>query len=123
MYRVVSNPDRKRICTSHREPKNLTMRMQMRRLTRLINAFSKKLNNLCAALCLHLAWYEFVEFTKMKILIAFLVFSTACLAQSAGLGSGCASGFLSSLGCSTTLPSGLTIGPVAGPFHVANPNG
>jgi len=72
---------------------------------------------------LHLAWYEFVEFTKMKVLSAFLLFSSACLAQTAGLGSGCPSGVLSSLGCSTTLPSGLTIGPVASPFQVANANG
>ena len=51
--------DRKRICTSHIERQNLTMRMQIRRLTRLTNAFSKKWENLWAALCLHFAWYNF----------------------------------------------------------------
>jgi transposase-like protein/IS1 family transposase len=56
---VIGNPDPKRICTSIVERQNLTMRMQMRRLTRLTNAFSKKWENLWAALCLHFAWYNF----------------------------------------------------------------
>jgi IS1 family transposase len=58
---VTGDPDRKRICTSHVERQNLTMRMQIRRLTRLTNAFSKKWENLWAALCLHFAWYNFVR--------------------------------------------------------------
>jgi transposase InsO family protein len=37
------------------------MRMQIRRLTGLTNAFSKKWENLWAALCLHFAWYNFVR--------------------------------------------------------------
>jgi hypothetical protein len=41
------------------------MRMQMRRLTKLTNAFSKKSDSLWAALCLHFALYNFVEFTKL----------------------------------------------------------
>ena len=53
--------DPKRICTSIVERQNLTMRMQIRRLTRLTNAFSKKWDNLWAALCLHFAWYNFVR--------------------------------------------------------------
>jgi IS1 family transposase len=56
---VLGNPDKNRICTSHIERQNLTMRMQIRRLTRLTNAFSKKWENLWAALCLHFAWYNF----------------------------------------------------------------
>ncbi len=56
---VMGNPDRDRICTSHVERQNLTMRMQMRRLTRLTNAFSKKWENLKAALALYFAWYNF----------------------------------------------------------------
>jgi len=56
---VIGNPDPKRICTSHIERQNLTMRMQIRRLTRLTNGFSKKWENLWAALCLHFAWYNF----------------------------------------------------------------
>jgi len=40
---------------------NLTMRMQMRRFTRLTNAFSKKLENLKAAVALHFAHYNFVR--------------------------------------------------------------
>jgi IS1 family transposase len=47
------------ISTSHIERQNLTMRMQLRRFTRLTNAFSKKLENLKAALALHFAWYNF----------------------------------------------------------------
>jgi hypothetical protein len=42
------------------ERQNLTIRMQMRRLTRLTNAFSKKWENLWSAYCLHFAWYNFV---------------------------------------------------------------
>jgi hypothetical protein len=53
------NPDAERICTSHVERANLTMRMQIRRLTRLTNAFSKKWENLKAALALYFAWYNF----------------------------------------------------------------
>jgi IS1 family transposase len=54
-------PDPKRICTSHVERQNLTMRMQIRRLTRLTNAFSKKRENLKAALALYFGWYNFVR--------------------------------------------------------------
>jgi IS1 family transposase len=56
---VLGRPDPERICTSHVERQNLTMRMQIRRLTRLTNAFSKKWENLWAALCLHFAFYNF----------------------------------------------------------------
>jgi IS1 family transposase len=52
-------PDYERICTSHIERQNLTIRMQMRRLTRLTNAFSKKWENLKAAIALHFAYYNF----------------------------------------------------------------
>jgi len=53
------DPDPQRICTSHIERQNLTMRMQMRRFTRLTNAFSKKLTNLKAACAVHFAHYNF----------------------------------------------------------------
>jgi IS1 family transposase len=53
------NPDPEKISTSYIERQNLTLRMQMRRLTRLTNAFSKKLDNLKAALALHFAYYNF----------------------------------------------------------------
>ena len=52
-------PDAERICTSHVERQNLTMRMQLRRLTRLTNAFSKKPSHLKAAVALHFAFYNF----------------------------------------------------------------
>jgi len=56
---IYGDPDEERICTSHVERQNLTMRMCMRRLTRLTNGFSKKWENLRAALALHFAWYNF----------------------------------------------------------------
>jgi len=56
---ITGNPDPTRICTSHIERQNLTIRMMCRRFTRLTNAFSKKLANLKAALALHFAYYNF----------------------------------------------------------------
>jgi transposase-like protein/IS1 family transposase len=52
-------PEEERICTSHVERTNLHIRMQMRRFTRLTNAFSRKRENLRAALALHFAAYNF----------------------------------------------------------------
>jgi len=54
-------PDDKHISTSYIERQNLTMRMSMRRFTRLTNAFSKKVENLIAAVALHFAYYNFVR--------------------------------------------------------------
>lgn len=56
---IAGAPDIDRICTSYVERNNLTMRMQLRRFTRLTNAFSKKLDNLKAALALHFWYYNF----------------------------------------------------------------
>jgi transposase-like protein/IS1 family transposase len=53
------NPDPDHISTSFVERQNLTMRMAIRRFTRLTNAFSKKLTNLKAACALHFAYYNF----------------------------------------------------------------
>lgn len=58
------DPDPDHISTSFVERQNLTMRMQMRRFTRLTNAFSKKLSHLKAAVALHFAWYNFVRVHK-----------------------------------------------------------
>ncbi len=58
---IYGNPGREFICTSHVERINLTTRMQVRRLTRLTNAFSKKWENLRAALALYFAWYNFCK--------------------------------------------------------------
>ena len=55
---VSGNPDPAKICTSHVERQNLTMRMQIRRLTRLTNGFSKKLESHRAAIALHFAYYN-----------------------------------------------------------------
>ena len=65
---VIGTPNKKRISTSHIERQNLTMRMQIRRLTRLTNAFSKKWENLWAALCLHFAYYNFCRIhTSLRV--------------------------------------------------------
>jgi IS1 family transposase len=54
-------PDPAHISTSHVERQNLTMRMNIRRLTRLTNAFSKKPEGLRAAVGLHFGYYNFVR--------------------------------------------------------------
>jgi hypothetical protein len=56
---VWGNPNPERICTSHVERQNLNIRMAMRRFTRLTNGFSKKWENLKAALALYFAYYNF----------------------------------------------------------------
>lgn len=55
----LGDPDPDEISTSYVERQNLTMRMAMRRFTRLTNAFRKKLPHLKAAIALHLAYYNF----------------------------------------------------------------
>jgi len=57
-------PDMRHISTSFVERQNLTMRMAIRRFTRLTNAFSKKLENLKAACALHFAYYNFCRIHK-----------------------------------------------------------
>lgn len=61
---IQGNPNQDYISTSYVERGNLTMRMSMRRFTRLTNAFSKKLENLQAAVSLHFAYYNLVRFHK-----------------------------------------------------------
>jgi IS1 family transposase len=56
---VCGNPDDKHISTSFVERQNLTMRMSMRRFTRLTNGFSKKMENLQHAVSLHFMYYNF----------------------------------------------------------------
>ena len=58
---ISGNPEPKHISTSYVERQNLTMRMHMRRFTRLTNAFSKKLENHIAAISLHFMYYNFVR--------------------------------------------------------------
>jgi len=57
--KVSGNPDAKNISTSFAERSNLTMRMSMRRFTRLTNGFSKKVENLEAAIALYFMYYNF----------------------------------------------------------------
>jgi IS1 family transposase len=56
---ILGKPPKHQISTSHIERQNLTLRMSLRRMTRLTNAFSKKFENLEAALNLHFAYYNF----------------------------------------------------------------
>ena len=56
---MMGNPKAEDISTSYVERQNLTMRMQMRRFTRLTNAFSKKIDNHAHAIALHFMHYNF----------------------------------------------------------------
>lgn len=56
---ITGNPDPKHISTSYVERQNLTMRMSMRRFTRLTNGFSKKLENHAAMVALYFMYYNF----------------------------------------------------------------
>lgn len=61
---VQGNPDKGQVSTSLVERQNLTMRMSMRRFTRLTNAFSKKLDNHEHAIALHFMYYNFGRIHK-----------------------------------------------------------
>jgi IS1 family transposase len=62
--RIAGNPDVSEVSTSYVERQNLTMRMGMRRFTRLTNGFSKKIENLAHAVALHFMYYNFGRIHK-----------------------------------------------------------
>jgi IS1 family transposase len=64
MKTVIGDPDPKHLSTFFVERQNLTMRMSMRRFTRLTNAFSKKIENHAAAVALHFLHYNFARIHK-----------------------------------------------------------
>ncbi len=61
---ITGEPNQKFISTSYVERQNLTLRMHMRRFTRLTNAISKKLENHCHAIALHFVYYNFCKIHK-----------------------------------------------------------
>jgi IS1 family transposase len=64
MKTIMGNPDPAHVSTSYVERQNLTMRMSMRRFTRLTNAFSKKIDNHAYAVSLHFMHYNFCRVHK-----------------------------------------------------------
>ena len=58
---IIGEPDPRHVSTSYVERQNLTMRMNMRRFTRLTNAFSRKIENHAAAVALHFQFYNFAR--------------------------------------------------------------
>jgi len=64
---IAGEPDMDRASTSYVERQNLTMRMAIRRMTRLTNAFSKKLLNHRAAVALHSAHYNLVRRHQLRV--------------------------------------------------------
>lgn len=61
---IEGNPDPDYVSTSHVERQNLTMRMQMRRFTRLTNGFSKKFENHMHMVAIYTVWYNFIRMHK-----------------------------------------------------------
>lgn len=61
---VSGDPDPKHVSTSFVEPQNLTMRMGVRRFTRLTNVFTKKVENYAAMVAIHFMYYNFVRIHK-----------------------------------------------------------
>jgi hypothetical protein len=62
--RISGSPDKEHVSTSYAERNNLNVRMHSRRMTRLTNAFSKKMENHAHAMALHFLYYNFVRIHK-----------------------------------------------------------
>jgi hypothetical protein len=70
MKTVIGNPDPAHVSTSYVERQNFTMRMSMRRFTRLTNAFSKRIENHAAVVALHFNHYNFARIHKTLWIMA-----------------------------------------------------
>jgi len=88
---VTGNPDLAKASTSYVERQNLTMRMGMRRFTRLTNGFSKKVENLAHAVSLHYMHYNFARPHKTARPLRGARWATRCLSFSAKLSPGTSS--------------------------------
>ena len=67
--KITGNPDERHISTSFVERQNLTMRMSMRRFTRLTNAFSKELENHKASVAFYFMWYNFARIHQTLLIL------------------------------------------------------
>jgi hypothetical protein len=65
-WATILQKEKAHISTSYVERQNLTMRMGMRRFTRLTNAFSKKVENLAHSVSIHFAYYNFCRFHESR---------------------------------------------------------
>jgi hypothetical protein len=85
MKTVIGDPDPKHVSNSFVERQNLTMRMGMRRFTRLTNGFSKKLENHAHMVALHFLYYNFGRLVTQQWKLASQIMWEPCRYRCSGL--------------------------------------